>query len=139
MLLVVCTQSLMSLKNDSLIFWLVAGITQKFHRCKIDVIDTYQNVNTCLEDIQLLRYVDQESDAIFKQVVWMTDQLNVESNTLRVAKKFIEIIHQLIHSKSTTNELLSYWLLTHCFNKFSWKGAKLLILCSLDFHQFYVL
>ena len=38
----------------------VAGIMQKLQGRTIDVIDAYQNVNTCIEDIQLLREnVDQ--------------------------------------------------------------------------------
>ena len=32
----------------------VAGITQKLQGCTIDVVDAYQNVSTCIEDIQLL-------------------------------------------------------------------------------------
>ena len=68
----------------------VAGITQKLQGRTIDVIDAYQNVNTCIEDIQLWREnVDQESDVIFKQAVRMADQLNVEPNIPRVAKKQI--------------------------------------------------
>ena len=68
----------------------VAGITQKLQGRTIDVIDANQNVNTCIEDIQLLREnVDQESDVIFKQAVRMADQLNVEPNIPRVAKKQI--------------------------------------------------
>ena len=56
----------------------------------IDVIDAYQNVNTCIEDFQLLpENVDQESDVIFKQAVRMADQLNFEPNIPRVAKKQI--------------------------------------------------
>ena len=48
----------------------VAGITQKLQGHTIDVIDAYQNINACIEDIQLLREnVDQESDVISKQVV----------------------------------------------------------------------
>ena len=44
----------------------VAGVTQKRQGRTIDVIDVYQNVNTCIKDIQLLREnVDQESDVIF--------------------------------------------------------------------------
>ena len=43
----------------------------------------------CIEDAQLLRDVDQESDVIFKQVVRMADLLKVEPNTPRVAKKQI--------------------------------------------------
>ena len=66
----------------------IARITQKFQGRKIDVLDTYQNVNTCIEGIQLLREnVDQESDVIFKQAVRMADQLNIEPNIPRVAKK----------------------------------------------------
>ena len=69
----------------------VAGVTQKLQGRAIDVIDAYQNVNTCIEDIQLLREnVDQESDVIFKQAVRMADQLNVEPNIPRVAKKQID-------------------------------------------------
>ena len=68
----------------------VAGITQKLQGCTIDVIDAYQNVNTCIEDIQhLWENVDQESDVISKQAVRMTDQFNVEPNISRVAKKQI--------------------------------------------------
>ena len=49
-----------------------------------EVINGYQNVNTCIGDIQLLREnVDQESDVIFKQAVRMVDQLNVEPNIPR--------------------------------------------------------
>ena len=33
----------------------VAGITQKLQGRTINVIDAYQNVNTCIEDIPLLR------------------------------------------------------------------------------------
>ena len=41
----------------------VSGITQKPQGRTIDVIDACQNVNTCIEDIQLLREnADQESD-----------------------------------------------------------------------------
>ena len=48
----------------------VAGVTQKLQGHTIDVIDAYQNINACIEDIQLLREnVDQESDVIFRQVV----------------------------------------------------------------------
>ena len=68
----------------------VAGVTQKRQGRTIDVIDVYQNVNTCIEDIQLLREnVDQESDVIFQQVVQMADQRNVATNIPRVAKKRI--------------------------------------------------
>ena len=68
----------------------VAGIMQKLQGRTIDVIGAYQNVNTCVEDIQLLREnVDQESDVIFKQAVRMADQHNVEPNIPRVAKKQI--------------------------------------------------
>ena len=68
----------------------VAGIMQKLQGRTIDVIDAYQNVNTCVEDIQLLREnIDQESDVIFKQAVRMADQHNVEPNIPRVAKKQI--------------------------------------------------
>ena len=68
----------------------IARITQKLQRRTIDVIDAYQYVNTCIEDIQLLREnVDQESDVIFKQAVRMAGQLNVEPNIPRVAKKQI--------------------------------------------------
>ena len=67
---------------------LVAGITQKLQGRTIDVIGAYQSVSTCIEDIQLFREnVDQESNVIFKQVVRMADQLNVEPNIPRVAKK----------------------------------------------------
>ena len=63
---------------------------QKLQGRTIDVSDVYQNVNTCIKDIQLLREnVDQESDVIFKQAVWMADQLNVEHDVPRVAKKQI--------------------------------------------------
>ena len=97
----------------------VAGITQKLQGRTTDVIDANQNVNTCIEDIQLLREnVDQESDVISKHAVRMTDQLNVEPNIPIVAKKqFIEKMYQLIRLKSTINELLSYQLLTHSFQK----------------------
>ena len=48
----------------------VAGVTQKLQGHTIHVIDAYQNINACIEDIQLLREnVDQESDVIFRQVV----------------------------------------------------------------------
>ena len=68
----------------------VAGITQKLQGRTIDVIDTYQNVNTRIADIQLLREnVDQKFDVIFKQAERMADQLNTEPNTPRVAKKQI--------------------------------------------------
>ena len=63
----------------------VAGIMQKLQGCTIDVIDAYQNVNTCIEDIQLLREnVDQEPDVIFKQAVRTADQLNNLLKTLLV-------------------------------------------------------
>ena len=68
----------------------VAEITQNLQGCTIDVIYTYQNVNTCIEDIQLFREnVDQESCIIFKQAMRMADQLNVEPNIPRAAKKQI--------------------------------------------------
>ena len=68
----------------------VAGITQKLQGRTIDVIDTYQNVNTRIADIQLLREnVDQKFDVIFKQAERMADQLNTGPNTPRVAKKQI--------------------------------------------------
>ena len=45
----------------------VAGIAQKLQGLTIGVIDAYQNVNTCIEDIQLLREnVDQQLVAIFE-------------------------------------------------------------------------
>ena len=63
----------------------VPGIMQKLQGCTIDVIDAYQNVHTCIEDIQLLREnVDQEPDVIFKQAVRMADQLNNLLKTLLV-------------------------------------------------------
>ena len=66
----------------------VAGITQKLQGRTIDVTDAYQNINTCIEDIQLLQEnVNQESDVIFKQTVRMADQLNVKSNISRVDEK----------------------------------------------------
>ena len=56
--------------------------------CTIDVIDAYQNVNTCIENIQLMKEnVDQEPTFIFKQALRMADQLKVEPNIPRVAKK----------------------------------------------------
>ena len=66
----------------------VVGIKQKLQGCTIDAIDAYQNVNTCIEDIQLLQEnVDQEFDVILKQAVRMADQLNIVRNIPRVAKK----------------------------------------------------
>ena len=68
----------------------VARIVQKLQRHAIDVIDAYQNVNKCIEDIQLLREkFDQKSDAAFRQAVPITGQLNVVPNIPRVAKKQI--------------------------------------------------
>ena len=56
--------------------------------CTIDVIDAYQNVHTCIENIQLMKEnVDQEPTFIFKQALRMADQLKVEPNIPRVAKK----------------------------------------------------
>ena len=66
----------------------VVGIKQKLQGSTIDAIDAYQNVNTCIEDIQLLQEnVDQEFDVILKQAVRMADQLNIVRNIPRVAKK----------------------------------------------------
>ena len=68
----------------------VARIMRKLEGCTSDVVDAYQNVNTCIEDIQLWqKNVDQESDVIFKQAVRMADQLNIEPNIPTVAKKQI--------------------------------------------------
>ena len=39
----------------------VVGITQMLQGRTVDVIDAYQNVNTCIEDIQLLRELLTES------------------------------------------------------------------------------
>ena len=115
----------------------VAGITQKLQGCTIDVIDAYQNVNTCIEDIQLSREnVDQESDVIFKQVVRMADQLNVKPNIPGVAKKQIyrdnvpanspEVYYKPTLVKPIVDTFISE--MTHRFNKFSCKEDKLLIL-----------
>ena len=127
----------------------VAGITQKLQGRTIDVIDAYQNVNTCIEDIQLLREnVDQESDVIFKQAVRMADQLNVEPNIPRVAKK------QIYRDNVPANSPEEYYKralvipivdtfiseMTYRFNNFICKAAKLLILtpsvlCSEKFKE----
>ena len=126
----------------------VAEIRQKLQGRKIDFIDTYQNVNTCIEDSQLLRKnVDQESDVIFKHTVRMADHLNVEPNIHRVAKK------QIYRDNVPTN-LPEYYKralvipivntfiseMTHRFNKFNCKAAKSLIvtpsvLCSEKFKE----
>ena len=112
----------------------VAGITQKLQGRTIDVIDAYQNINTCIEDIQLLREnVDQESDVILKQTVRMADQLNAKSNIPRVAEK------QIYRDNVPANSPEEYYKLalvipivhtfisemSHCFNKFICKAAKL--------------
>ena len=127
----------------------VAGITQKLQGRTIDIIDAYQNVITCVEDIQLLREnVDQESDVIFKQAVRMVDQLNVEPNIPRVAKK------QIYRDNVPANSPEEYYKralvipivdtfiseMTHRFNKFICEAAKLLILapsvlCSKKFKE----
>ena len=127
----------------------VAGITQKLQRRTIDVIDAYQNVDTCIEDIQLLRkYVDQECDVIFKQAMRMADQLNVEPNIPRVAKK------QIYRDNVPANSPEEYYKqalvitnvdtfiseMTYRFNNFICKAAKLLILtpsvlCSEKFEK----
>ena len=127
----------------------VAGITQKLQRRTIDVIDAYQNVDTCIEDIQLLRkYVDQECDVIFKQAMRMVDQLNVEPNIPRVAKK------QVYRDNVPANSPEEYYKqalvitnvdtfiseMTYRFNNFICKAAKLLILtpsvlCSEKFEK----
>ena len=127
----------------------VAGITQKLQRRTIDVIDAYQNVDTCIEDIQLLRkYVDQECDIIFKQAMRMADQLNVEPNIPRVAKK------QIYRDNVPANSPEEYYKqalvitnvdtfiseMTYRFNNFICKAAKLLILtpsvlCSEKFEK----
>ena len=127
----------------------VAGITQKLQRRTIDVIDAYQNVDTCIEDIQLLRkYVDQECDVIFKQAMRMVDQLNVEPNIPRVAKK------QIYRDNVPANSPEEYYKqalvitnvdtfiseMTYRFNNFICKAAKLLILtpsvlCSEKFEK----
>ena len=68
----------------------VARIVQKLQRHAMDVIDAYQSVNKCVEDIQLLREkFGQKSDAAFRQAVPITGQLNVVPNIPRVAKKQI--------------------------------------------------
>ena len=115
----------------------VAGITQKLQGHTIDAIDAYQNVNTSIEDIQLLQEnVDLESDVIFKQVVRIVDQLNVEPIIPRVAKK------QIYRDSVPVNSPEEYYKqalvipivdtftseTTHCFNKFNCKAVKLLIL-----------
>ena len=115
----------------------VAGITQKLEDRTTDVIDAYQNVNTCIEDIQLLREnVNLESDVIFKQALRMADQLNVEPNIPRVAEK------QIYRDNVPANSPEEYYKralfipivdkfileMTHRFNKFNCKAAKLLIL-----------
>ena len=127
----------------------VAGITQKLQGRRIDVIDAYQNVNTCIEDIQLLREnVDQESDVIFKQAVRMADQLNIEPNIPRVAQK------QIYRDNIPANSPEEYYKrtlaipivdtfiseMTNRFSNFICKAAKLLILtpsvlCSEKFKE----
>ena len=127
----------------------VAGVTQKLQGHTIDVIDAYQNINACIEDIQLLREnVDQESDVIFKQAVRMADQLNVEPNIPRVAKK------QIYRDNVPANSPEEYYKralvipivdtfiseMTYRFNNFICKAAKLLILtpsvlCSKKFKE----
>ena len=86
--------------------------------------------------------VDQESDVIFKQAVRMADQLNVEPNIPRVAKK------QIYRDNVPPNSPEEYYKqalvmpivdtfiseMTHRFDKFICKAAKLFILQ----HQFYV-
>ena len=127
----------------------VAGITQKLQRRTIDVIDAYQNVDTCIEDIQLLRkYVDQECDVIFKQAMRMADQLNVEPNIPRVAKKQIyrdnvpanspEEYYKRALAITNVDTFISE--MTYRFNNFICKAAKLLILtpsvlCSEKFEK----
>ena len=115
----------------------IAGITQKLQGGTIDVIGAYQNVNTCIKDIQLLQEnVDQESDVIFKQAVRMANQLNVEPNIPRVAKK------QIYRDNVPANSPEQYYKralvipivdtfiseMTYRFNNFICKPAKLLIL-----------
>ena len=80
--------------------------------------------------------VDQESDVISKQAVRMADQLNVEPNIPRVAKK------QIYRDNVPANSPEEYYKralvipivdtliseMTHRFNKFNCKAARLLIL-----------
>ena len=92
--------------------------------------------------------VDQESDVIFKQAVRMADQLNVEPNIPRVAKK------QIYRDNVPANSPEEYYKralvipivdtfiseMTYRFNNFICKAAKLLILtpsvlCSEKFKE----
>ena len=109
------------------------GITQKLQGRTIDVIDAYQNVNRCIQDIELLREnVEKESDVIFKQAVWMADQINVEPNTPRVGKKQIyrdnvpanspEGYYEPALVKPIVNSFILE--MTHRFNKFNCKAGK---------------
>ena len=86
--------------------------------------------------------VDQESNEILKQAVRMADQLNIEPNIPRVSKK------KIYRDKVPANSPEEYYKralvipivdiliseMTHRFNKFICKAAKLFIL----HHQFYV-
>ena len=115
----------------------VARITQESQGRTTDVIDSYQNVNICIEDIQLLREnVDQESDVIFKQAVRMADQLNVEPNISRVAQKKIYWDNvpanspEEYYKRALVIPIVDTFIseMTYRFNNFICKAAKLLIL-----------
>ena len=120
----------------------VARIVQKLQRHTIDVIDAYQNVNKCIEDIQLLREkFDQKSDAAFRQAVPITGQLNLVPNIPRVAKK------QIYGDNLSTNSPDAYYKravvipivdtfvakIIHRFNNFNCKVGKLLIFDNISF------
>ena len=124
----------------------VARITQKPQGRTTDVIDSYQNVNICIEDIQLLREnVDQESDVIFKQAVQMADQLNVEPNIPRVAKKQIYRDNVPVNlpeeyfKRALVIPIVDTFIseMTYHFNNLICNAAKLLILIlSFIFRKF---
>ena len=123
----------------------VTGITQKLQGRTIDVIDEYQNVHTCIEDIQLLREdVDQECDVIFKEAVRMADQLNVEPNIPKDNVPNVQCANspEEYYKRALVIQIVDTFIseMTHRFNKFSCKAAKLLILtqsvlCSEKFKE----
>ena len=87
--------------------------------------------------------VDQEYDEIFKQAVRMADQLKVELNIVRVAKKWIPqdnvpaSLPEKYYKRALVTPIIDSFIseMTSRFNKFNCKVDKLLILA----HQFYIL
>ena len=63
---------------------LVAGLTNKLQGRNIDITETYESANCCIEDMKYVREnIDNEFDQIFKQAERMTIKLDVQPSLPR--------------------------------------------------------